>query len=407
MAKKRKSIPRRAFLLGLSALAVLATLVTARKFKFKKQRTLETDDLKEDFSAVGTTPLGDRAAAQGLLYGAFPQAGYQDFVEDPLFQSQLVEECRLLVTGFYWNWGGVRPSESTYDFTATDYFAQFAADNNMLLRGHPLVWYRTTPDWLLDKFNNPSMTIQEIENILTDHIATVVGRYAGKVHSWDVVNEAINVEDGRGDGFRDTKISGINDKKSLNWLDFLGIDYIDLAFQIASQADPRAMLTYNEFGLDYNIAEDEAKRTATLKLLENLKAKGTPVHAFGIQAHLDATRNDDFSPQKLRQFLQDVADLDLKIIISELDVRDRFLQGDIASRDRAVARAYSDFLSVALDEPAVVAVATWGLSDRYTWTKDKLRPDGTFQRPLPLDARLNRKLAWKAIAHAFDNAPRR
>ncbi len=407
MGKKRKSITRRAFLLGLSALAGIVALVIAGKLKFRKERISESGKPKEDFSAKGTTPLGDRAAANGLLYGAFPQAGHQDFVEDPLFQSQFVEQCRLLVISFYWNWGGIRPSESTYDFTAADYFAKFGAENDMVLRGHPLIWHRSTPDWLLAKFNDPSTTSQEIKNIMSDNITTVVKRYAGRIHSWDVVNEAINVGDGRADGFRDTKISGINDVKSPSWLDFLGADYIDLAFQIASQADPQAMLTYNEFGLDYDTPEQEAKRIATLKLLKSLKAKGTPIDAFGIQAHLNASMNNKFSPQKLRQFLRDVADLDLKIIISELDVTDQYFQGDIARRDRAVAQAYQDFLAVALDEPAVVAVATWGLSDRYSWIQNESRQDGTLQRPLPLDAQLNRKLAWYAIANAFDNAPKR
>jgi len=282
------------------------------------------------------------------------------------FQSKLLKECDLLIGGFYWNWNGIRPSASTYDFTETDYFAEFALSNNMLFRGHPLVWYRTTPDWLLEKFNNSNTTRQEIQDILTEHITKVVGRYAGKVHSWDVVNEAINVEDGRVDGFRDTNISGINDEKSRSWLDFLGIDYVDLAFQTAAKADPQAILTYNEFGLDYDIPEDE-----------------------------------------LRLFLKNVADLGLNIIISELDVRDRFLKGDIISRDRAVAKAYSDYLSIVLESPAVMAVSTWGLSDRYSWTKDKPRPDGSPQRPLPLDSQLNRKLAWHAIAEAFDNAPSR
>jgi endo-1,4-beta-xylanase len=420
MVRKRKSITRRTFLLILAALAGIAALVKAGQLKFGKESIFETEDLKkpekpekleQDLVVDETIPLGDRAAVKGLLYGAFPQASEQDFIKDSQFQLQLIQECNLLVAPFYWNWGGIRPTQDTYDFTATDYYAQFAAENEMRLRGHPLIWYRTSPEWLIDKFSNPNTTSEEIANILTEHINTVAGRYAGKIHSWDVVNEAINVEDGREDGLRDTKVSGIKDGdnyvKCPGWLDFLGIDFIDLAFQTASKADPEALLVYNEFGLDYDIPQDEAKRTAVLKLLRYLKTKGSPIQALGIQAHLDATRNDDFNPDKLRQFLQDVADLDLKIIISELDVRDRFLEGDIASRDRTVAQAYHDYLTVALEQPAVIAVSTWGLSDRYSWTKTNLRQDGTSQRPLPLDQQLNRKPAWYAIANAFDNAPQR
>ena len=118
---------------------------------------------------------------------------------------------------------------------------------------------------------------------------------------------------------------------------------------------------------------------------KSLKAKGTPIDSLGIQAHLTATENDNFNPLKFRQFLREVANLDLKIIISELDVRDRFYKGDILSRDRAVAKAYKDYLSVVLESPAVIAISTWGLSDRYSWTNDKSRPDGTPQRLLLLD----------------------
>lgn len=409
MIEKQKLFNRRIFLLYCFALATVTAIVLKQiKLQLQKNQAFKSDhESDKDFLALGMASLGERASAKGLLYGAFPQADYKTFSEDLDFQSRMTKECDLLISGFYWNWDGIRPSATTYDFTKTDYFAKFALANKMLFRGHPLVWYRTTPDWLLEKFNNPNTTSQEIQDILTDHITQVVSRYAGKVHSWDVVNEAINIEDARTDGFRDTSISGINDVKSRSWLDFLGTDYVELAFQTAAKADPQAILTYNEFGLDYDLPEEEAKRTATLKLLEKLRAKGTPINAFGMQAHLDATKNSRFKPQKLRQFLQNVADLDLKIIISELDVRDRFFKGDIISRDRAVAQAYYDYLSVVLESPAVIAVSTWGLSDRYSWTSNKPRPDGTPQRPLPLDSQLNRKQAWHAIAMAFDNAPQR
>jgi Beta-1,4-xylanase len=114
----------------------------------------------------------------------------------------------------------------------------------------------------------------------------------------------------------------------------------------------------------------------------------------------------EFNPTKLRTFLSDVASLDLKILLTELDVNDKRLPADILVRDQIAARAYSDYLDVALDEPAVISVQTWGLSDRYTWlTQFAARDDGLPVRPLPLDENLERKLAWQAIAAAFDQAP--
>ena len=231
---------------------------------------------------------------------------------------------------------------------------------------------------------------------MVKHIKTVAGHSAGQIHSWDVVNEAIAPHEGRSDNLRITP-----------WLEFLSPDYIDLAFRVAAQADPQAMLVYNDNSLDYDTPKDEAKRDAVLKLLYRLKAMGTPIHALGIQAHLRANETR-FSPEKLRDFLRHVGSLDLKIMITEMDVSDQGLPKDSEKRDRKVAQHYYDYLSVVLDEPAVIGVLTWGLSDRYTWLSNhRPRSDGLPVRPLPLDRDLNRKPAWYAIAKAFNNAPHR
>jgi endo-1,4-beta-xylanase len=231
---------------------------------------------------------------------------------------------------------------------------------------------------------------------MLEHITKVAGHYAGRIHSWDVVNEAVFPKHGRSDGLRNTP-----------WLEFLGPNYIDIAFRAAVAADPQALLVYNDYGMEYDTPKDEAKRTAVLKLLERLRSQGTPVQALGIQAHLwgGETR---FNPRKLKAFLAEVAGLGLKILITELDVTDKHLPSDINLRDRLVAEIYQDYLSVVLDEPAVIAVITWGLSDRYTWlSQQQPRQDGQPVRPLPLDAQMRRKQAWKAIARAFDQAPAR
>ena len=169
------------------------------------------------------------------------------------------------------------------------------------------------------------------------------------------------------------------------------------------------MLVYNDYGLEYDTPDQEQKRTAVLKFLEDQKSKGTPIHALGIQSHLDHLEKTEkkFSAKKFREFLKNVADLGLKIMLTELDVNDTKLPGDINLRDRYVAAAYEDYLSVVLDEPAVIAVITFGLSDRYTWLTEFPREDGQPVRPLPLDAQMKRKLAWQAMARAIDAAPQR
>ena len=122
-----------------------------------------------------------------------------------------------------------------------------------------------------------------------------------------------------------------------------------------------------------------------------------------MQAHLSAAQWKNFQPETLRRFLGEIAALGLKILITELDVSDEGLPPDIEARDRAIAEVYESYLTAALAEPAVIAVLTWGLTDKYTWLASRnRRPDGGTVRVLPLDREFQRKPAWYAIAKALD-----
>ena len=376
---------RRAFLLSLGASVGAGAFMFASKERHLNNQTQAIGDEHRDFAVLGEAPLRDRATAKGLIYGAATPSYV--LLKNSKFAARLAQECAILVPENELKWATLRPSPTSFNFTQADTIAQFARAHNMLVRGHTLVWDQALPGWFKDTVNK-----QNAEQILIDHIKKVVGRYAGKMHSWDVVNEAIEPSHHRLDGLRKTP-----------WLEFLGPDYIDIAFRTAAEADPQALLVYNDNQLEYDQPRYDARRTYVLKLLERLKSNGVPVHALGIQSHLRAGRTD-FNPKKLRDFLTDVASLGLKILVTEMDVIEK-LPIDVAARDRIVAGVYEDYLSVVLDEPAVIAVLTWGLSDRYTWISSYApRPDGKPVRPLPLDAQLKRKLAWNAIARAFDKA---
>lgn len=389
MPKNPTLIGRRAFLFGLSTLAGTGTLAMGGGLRQLLNWILGISDEERDFAVVGKAPLRDRAAAKGLIYGATTQQ--RILSSDAKFAAHFVKECSILVPEGELKWKTLRPRPDRFNFAQGDWLANFAHERGMLFRGHTLVWHKSMPKWFAGTVNS-----QNAEQVLLKHIATVVKHYAGKIHSWDVVNEAIYPPDGRSDGLRKSP-----------WLKFLGPDYIDIAFRAAAEADPQALLVYNDFGLDYDKRQDEAKRTAVLRLLERLKSRGTPIDALGIQAHLWGSETR-LNAKKLKSFLRDVADLGLKIMITELDVADRDLPKAPDARDRIVAGVYEDYLSVVLDEPSVIAVLTWGLSDKYTWlSKEEPRKEGAPVRPLPLDAELRRKLAWNAIAHAFDRAPMR
>lgn len=386
-------IQRRKLLLALGSLMSGAPII-AYKTKGVSQSQNILYDSERRFPAADKAGLHHQARAKGLIYGAFPSVGGNILLrEDLALQSTFIHECGCLTSGFYWD--GIRPSINRFDFSETDAFIQFASSNRLLFRGHPLVWNQGLPQWLNHKFEDSTISPQEIERILINHVATVVGRYAGRVHSWDVVNEAVWPDDRQISGLRKTP-----------WLEFLGSRYIGTAFQVARAADSNALLVYNGDRLDHNTLSDKRRRVATLRLLEDLVTRDIPIDALGIQAHLHA--GTPFNSERLRSFLRDVASLGLKILITELDVIDTALPGNIVIRDRMIAALYEDYLNTVLDEPAVIAVLTWGLSDRYTWLSQVApRHDGLPVRPLPLDENLDRKLAWNAMSRAFSHAPQR
>ena len=217
-----------------------------------------------------------------------------------------------------------------------------------------------------------------------------------------MVNEPIEPKDGRTDGLR----------KAV-FLDALGPEYLDLAYRTARETDPKARLVVNEYDVELDSPEHEARRTVLLNLLRRMQRSGTPVDAVGIQAHLTAVGGPPFSPAVLRRFLADIAGLGLTIQITELDVTDAHAPADIAVRDQLIADTYRRFLDAALDEPAVKMVVTWGLSDRHSWivrretNQAKWRKDGLPSRPLPFDADLRPTPAFAAMADAFAHAPAR
>lgn len=337
-----------------------------------------------------SSSLRKYAGAKGMLYGAAGRSSALS--KDPEFAQIFAQECNILVTESELKWKALRPSPDQFDFTRGNRLLQFAREHNLLFRGHTLLWHKKLPAWFKETLNR-----QNAEQFLVEHVQTVAKYYSGQMHSWDVVNEAVKVADGRSDGLRKTP-----------WLEFLGPNYIDLAFRVAAEADPHALLVYNDYGFDYSDSRDRAKRNAVLELLYRLKMKGTPVHALGIQAHLWGRKRSSFDSNQFRDFLRHVGSLDLKIIITELDVTDRTLPRNIDERDRLVAQIYYDYLSVVLEEPAVIGVLTWGLSDRYTWLSQKRpRADGAPVRPLLLDQNLERKPAWYAVTRAINSTPNR
>ena len=373
-----EELSRRGFISSVGALAAGALAVHPLLTQVG-QASASSDD----------APLKDRAASRGLLYGAATQRSI--LVGAPNFAAAFAQQCGILVAENELQWSFIRPTPDTFDFRRPDWLYNFTQQHQMKFRGTAIVWDQLLPSW----FQSSANTANAMQLLLA-HIATVVGRYSGKMHSWDVVNEVIQPNDKRADGLRVKP-----------WLELIGPDYIDMAFHACAEADPHALLVWNENHLEFNDPWSQAKRDFLIRLLKDKIKRGVPIHAVGLQSHLTGTTTD-FRGPAFATFLRTIADLGVKIMVTEMDVTDADLPADIAERDQDVASVYSGYLSTVLKEKDVIAVLTWGLSDHFTFISHyKPRKDGAPVRPLPLDYDMNRTPAWYAMARAFDEMPAR
>ena len=332
--------------------------------------------------AVNSVGLRATAQAKGFMYGA-AAANYQRDV--PAFTPALAREAGILVAEYESKRDEIEPAEGQFDFSGTDLLLSYAQSHDMAFRFHPLVWYAANPDWL-----EPAVLATKKEALYLSYVDRVMRRYHGKLHSVDVVNEALLPGDGRSDGLRNSF-----------WLKAFGPSYIDNAFHAARQADPSALLIYNDWGFEAGDAENDLFRATTLKFLDGLLKRGVPVDGLGLQGHLDAFQHK-IDQKKLAIFLDEVKARGLKILVTEMDVYDNNGPADIATRDTAVADTSRRFLDVVLANSATSAVLTWGLSDHFL-KAEGLRENilrGTPRR-LPLDSNFQRKPMWDALAKSF------
>ncbi len=373
----RSSISRRSLVCGIGG-AIAGRFSNAQTTQVQF-RCPSKDDL--------ATPLKAHASARGLLYGA---AASQKWLQtDPEYAALFTAQCGLLVPDGELKWNVLRPSPDSFNFGPADWLYEFTRSHQLKFRGHTLVWWQALPGWF-DSYANAG----NAGKLLEDHITKVVGRYSGKMHSWDVVNEVIDPYDKREDGL-----------KTKPWLSIAGPGYIDLAFESARAADKNALLVWNENHLEVNDPRSRAKRSALLSLLKDKLKRNIPIDAVGLQSHV-ATTDPTFNNLEFKNFLRALGDLGLKIIISELDVIDHDASPAFAARDQSVAQTYMSILETELKETNVIAVLTWGLSDKYSWiTKFKPREDALAVRPLPFDQSMTAKPAFTALTDAFDAAP--
>jgi endo-1,4-beta-xylanase len=344
------------------------------------------------FAAAEETDLGAIAAKRGIAFGSMVEP--RSVLDDPA-SAALIARQSAMVTDAQFHWRATTPSPDAEDLTRAERVLAWAEMRKLNARGHAVLWYLQTPEWLASMPDRGAA-----REAMLRHVTKLVGGFRGRLDGWDVVNEPIRVDDGRSDGLRDGP-----------FLKQVGPEFIDLAFHAAHEADPRARLAFNDYGIELETRAALRKRAAFLNLLDTLKRRGTPVSAVGVQSHLTAGLAD-FDDKNFRAFLNELAARDVDIVLSEMDVVDRDAPADPAARDQVVADTYKRYLDVALDEPRVNQVIIWGITDRYNWIADLSlkafrRPDGQRPRPALFDQDLKPKPALAAVAAALSAAPQR
>lgn len=328
------------------------------------------------------------AGARGILFGCAIEPADVRFQRD--LATAILTESAIVAPENAMKWEVMEARSGIVDPSAGDATMSVGASLGQYVRGHNLIWPGRLPDWVPE-----NLETARAEQLLERRITATVERWRGRLLHWDVVNEAVAPEHGRADGLRHCRM-----------MDGLGPHYLDLAFHLANQADPYVPLIYNDYGFEEAGPAGDRRRAAVLALLEGFATRKVPCHGLGVEGHLTVGRTAD--ERTLRHFFAEVAAMGFRIQITELDVNDRPVSGSDARRDQKVADETERFLDIALDQPAVQMVMTWGLTQRHSWlntTPEFKRTDGRRTRGLPLDEKMQRTAMWYALARAFNAAP--
>ena len=372
-------VTRRSFVGGASALGVSA----AAGLPGQIRRAIAAP------AAPSVMTLREAGRRSGVLVGT--AVAVPALRQSPDYAELVRSQSSIVVGENAMKFGPLRPGPHEFFFDDADYLVEFAQKNGIKVRGHNFVWHRQLPKWF-----DGYVTQANAEQVLVDHIERVGGRYAGRMHSWDVCNEVIHLQDGLGGGLRNSP-----------WYKLLGPGYIDLAYRTARRVDPHALLCYNDYDIESDSDDQAAKRAAVLELVRGMKARGVPLDGLGIQSHISAGSRHRYGAG-LTAFMAEAQSAGLKLLVTEMDVNDRDLPAADAERDAAVGDVYGSYLRTALSNSAMIAVITWGITDKYTWLNGEgSRPDHLPERCLPFDAALQPVPAFAAEVEALRTAPPR
>jgi endo-1,4-beta-xylanase len=348
-------------------------------------------------------PTLKEAFKQDFYIGAalnYQQSSGRDAKSTALIQQQFntISPENLL------KWGPVHPQPDKYNFKPADDYVAFGQQHKMFIVGHTLMWHQQTPKWVFEDANGQPASREVLLKRLQDHISTVVGRYKGKINGWDVLNEAIDDQQG--------------DLRKTKWLEILGEDFAAKAFEYAHQADPKAELYYN----DYSLYRPE-KREGVIRLVKSLQAKGIKVTAIGMQGHYGLTKP---SIEQVEASIVAFSKLGVHVNFTELDIDvlpnpSRRQGADIAenfaadakynvyptalpdSVQQKLTKRYADLFALFHKHRDVIdRITLWGVTDADSWLNDwPIR--GRTSYPLLFDRAYQPKPALQAVLQTAKN----
>jgi len=220
------------------------------------------------------------------------------------YRNAIIREYTAITAENAMKMGTIWRSRDNFYFDDVDYLVNFAEQNNIRLHGHCLIWFKQSetamPRFILELHNQGWGNKEDWKQLMKEYISVVVGRYKGKIASWDVVNESVK-DDG-------------SERTDDIWREHIGFpEYIDWAFQCAHEADPDAILFYNDFGFEYA----SGKRNKIESMVKGMKERGIPIHGIGLQTHTSTDRKEGAFKSVIGEW---AVKQGLYVHVSELDV---------------------------------------------------------------------------------------
>lgn len=324
--------------------------------------------------------LREAAGDIGLLVGA---AVDPPLFSHPKYASTLASQFSMVEPENAMKWAATEPADGKFNFGPGDEVVAFAEAHHMMVRGHNLLWNVFNPAWLAKGHFTPA----ELREIMKRHIQTEVAHYRGKVFAWDVVNEAIDQNGG-------VKNSIWYNEPGIG-LAGKGTEYIAQAFRWAHEADPHALLFYN----DYAAEGLNKKSNAIYAMVKAFKRHGVPINGVGLQMHLFNLNN---VPTGIAANIRRLAKLGVEVNITEMDVALPLSHPGAQPTPQELAKqakVYGKIASICARIPACTAFQTWGVTDKHSWIPGYTK--GKMGAALLFDGDYRPKPAFTAVLDAF------